>query len=381
MSTLISADHELLISTVRDFARRELVEIDRRCDRAEASCCTQLDALYELGLLGLRVNEAHGGIECPGVPYAHIIREVAYASPAFAVTIGVHNMVCEAIARYGRPETVDEMLPRLVSKDNLSAFAISEPDAGSDPSSATTRAQRVDGGWKLYGNKMWVTNGLTGRWFIVLARASDAPAGRRDHSMFLLDARQDDVHREQIKGKMGIRGSETAEMRLEGAFVPESRLLGHIGDGLKIALSALDGGRIGIASQAIGICAACLDEMVVYARTRRQFGRPIADFQAIQWMIADSKADLDASQLLVDRAAAMKDRGERFTREASIAKLFASEAANRVAYRAVQVFGGSGFVSDCRVEQLYRDARITTIYEGTSEIQRVVIARELLRGE
>ncbi len=379
MSTAISADHELLISTVRDFARGELLELDRRCDHAETSCCGRLEPLYEMGLLGLRVDEAHGGIDCPTLPYAHIIREVAYASPAFAVTIGVHNMVCEAIARYGRPELLDEMLPRLVVPDNLSAFAISEPDAGSDPSSATTRAERISGGWRLFGNKLWVTNGLTGRWFIVLARASDAPAGRRDHSMFLLDARQDAVHREAIKGKMGIRGSETAEMRLEGAFVPEGHLLGQIGEGLKIALSALDGGRIGIASQAIGISAACLDEMIAYAQTRRQFNRPIADFQAIQWMVADSKTELDASQLLVDRAAELKDRGERFTREASIAKLFASEAANRIAYRAVQVFGGSGFVNDCRVEQLYRDARITTIYEGTSEIQRLVIARELLR--
>jgi alkylation response protein AidB-like acyl-CoA dehydrogenase len=198
--------------------------------------------------------------------------------------------------------------------------------------------------------------------------------------MFLLDAQQDTVERHAIHGKMGIRGSETAEMSFDGAFVPAEHLLGKPGDGLKIALSALDGGRIGIASQAMGIGEACQDLMVAYAKERRQFNRPIADFQAIQWMIADSQMELDAAQLLIDRAALLKDSGRVFTREASIAKLFASEAANRIAYRAVQIHGGSGYVNECRVEQLYRDVRVTTIYEGTSEIQRHVIAREVLRG-
>ena len=289
-------------------------------------------------------------------------------------------MVCEAVKMFANPELRSRMLTQLATDDNLAAFAISEPDAGSDPGCAKTRANETTGGWKITGTKFWVTNGITGRWFIVLARTGDTGT-HRDLSMFLVDARQDGVQRQPIHGKMGIRGSETGEMVLDDVFVPRENLLGELGDGLKIALSALDGGRIGIASQAVGIAQACIDHMVSYARERQQFRRPIADFQAIQWMIADSETELHASQLLVDHAAACKEADEAFTQPASMAKLFATEAANRIAYRAVQIHGGSGYINECRVEQLYRDARITTIYEGTSEIQRLVIAREALRPE
>lgn len=376
MSTRTVEDCDLLIETVRAYARGELLELDRRWDRDESSCCEKLDQLYELGLMGLRVPEDDGGLEVPMLAYGHIIRELAYASPSVAVTIAVHNMVAEALKMFAADAIRDTVLNRLISPGNLSAFAISEPDAGSDPASAQTRAEPTADGWRLYGNKFWVTNGLTGRWYIVLARTG---AAKKDLHMFLLDARQDGVQRRPIHGKLGIRASETAEMNLDGAFVPRDHLLGQPGDGMKVALSALDGGRIGIASQAIGIGQACTDQMIDYANQRQQFGRPIAKYQAIQWMVADSQTDLDAAQLLTDRAAALKDAGKRYTREASMAKLFASEAANRIAYRAVQVHGGTGFVNECRVEQLYRDARITTIYEGTSEIQRHVIARDLLR--
>ncbi len=379
MITTLSEDHRVLIQGVRDYARGELLALDGQWDKQESSCCERLDQLYEMGLMGLRVPEEQGGLGCPMLPYAHIIRELAYASPSVAVTVSVHNMVCEAIKLFANPAIRDEIQRTLVTPGNLSAFAISEADAGSDPAAAKTRAEAVDGGWKLYGSKMWVSNGLAGRWFIVLARTGNT--GRsKDLSMFLLDARQEAIQRRPIHGKMGIRGSETAEMSLDGAFVPSDNLLGQPGDGLKIALSALDGGRIGIASQAVGIGQACLDLMVSYAKERHQFNRPIAEFQAIQWMIADSQTELDAAQLLIDRAALLKDAGRPYTREASVAKLFATEAANRIAYRAVQVHGGSGYVNECRVEQLYRDARVTTIYEGTSEIQRHVIAREVLRG-
>lgn len=379
MNTTISDDHRLLIEGVRDYARGELLELDRQWDREESSCCQRLMHLYEMGLMALRVPEDQGGLECPMLPYAHIIRELAYASPSVAVTVSVHNMVCEAIRLFAQDGSRERLLTQLATPGNLSAFAISEADAGSDPSGAKTRADTVPGGWKLSGSKFWVTNGLTGRWFSVLARMGRT-GNNKDLSMVLLDAEQPGVERRPIHGKMGIRGSETGEMILDGAFVPAENLLGRPGDGLKVALSALDGGRIGIASQAVGIAQACIDLMVSYAKERRQFDRPIADFQAIQWMIADSQTELDAAQLLIDRAAALKDDRRPYTREASMAKLFASEAANRIAYRAVQVHGGSGFVNECRVEQLYRDARITSIYEGTSEIQRHVIAREVLRA-
>jgi alkylation response protein AidB-like acyl-CoA dehydrogenase len=379
MLTTVSDDHRVLIEGVRDYARGELLALDGKWDKEESSCCERLGQLYEMGLMGLRVPEDHGGLGCPMLAYSHIIRELAYASPSVAVTVGVHSMVCEALKMFARDTLRDEMQSKLLIPGNLAAFAISEADAGSDPGASKTRAEKAAGGWRLFGSKFWVSNGLAGRWFIVLARTGDTGTSK-DLSMILVDAQQPGVERRPIHGKMGIRGSETAEMTFDGAFVPEANLLGKLGDGLKIALSALDGGRIGIASQAIGISQACLDHMVSYSKERKQFNRLIADFQAIQWMIADTQTELAAAQLLTDQAAVLKDSGMPFTREASMAKLFASEAANRIAYRAVQVHGGSGFVNECRVEQLYRDARVTTIYEGTSEIQRHVIAREVLKG-
>ncbi|MCC6359969.1 MAG: acyl-CoA dehydrogenase family protein [Phycisphaerales bacterium] len=377
MGVQLSEDHAVLVSAVRDFARAELVERDRHWDRTETSCCVELGPVYEMGLMGLRVPEAAGGLECPMVPYGHIIRELAWASASVAVTVGVHNMVAEIVKNFAAAGVRDEMLPLLATPGNLGCFAITEPNGGSDARSATTRAEKVAGGWKLYGPKMWVTNGIAGRWICVLARTGDSGTSK-DLSMLLMDAEQAGVKRRPIHGKMGIRGSETADMSLEGAFVPERNLLGEHGWGMRIALSALDGGRIGIGSQAVGIATAALDEMIAYSKQRVVFGKPITDFQAIQWMIADSQADIMASQALIDRAAWLKDEGRPFTQAASMAKLYASEAANRVVYRAVQSHGGYGYVHEFRVEQLYRDARITTIYEGTSEIQRVVIARNLL---
>lgn len=377
MTALLEEDHSVLISAVREYSRRELLPADREWDRTETSCCTWLHQLYEMGLMSLRIPEDCGGLQAPMLPYAAIIRELAYASPSVAVTVAVHNMVAESLRLHAHPEIRQQILATIASPGNLAGFAISEPNAGSNAAAALTRAEKVPGGWRLHGTKMWVTNGITGRWFIILARHQNSGT-HKDLSMWLLDAQQPEVKRNIIHGKMGIRGSETAEWSLEGAFVAESHLLSEQGSGMKVALSTLDGGRIGIAAQAAGIAAAAIDEMVGYAKQREQFGRPIADFQAIQWMIADSQAELMAAQQLIDRAATLKDAQRVCTREAAMAKLFASEAANRIAYRAVQVHGGYGFVHEFRVEQLYRDARITTIYEGTSEIQRHVIARGLL---
>lgn len=377
MSIPLADDDAILIAAVRDFARAELIERDRQWDRTETSCCTELQPLYEMGLMGLRIPETYGGLGCAVVPYAHIIRELAACSASVAVTIGVHNMVALILDQYGSDEIKNDILPQLIQPGHLAAFAISEPGAGSDPSSARTKATPADDGYRLSGAKMWVTNGMSGRWFVVLARTANN-GNSKDFSMFLLDAESDGVTRQSIHGKMGIRGSETAEMNLDNVFIPASRLVGKEGWGLRIALSALDGGRIGIASQALGIGQACLELSVEYAKQREQFGRPIGDYQAIQWMLADSKAELMAAQELIDKAAWLSEKGEAYTHAASMAKLYATEAANRVAYRTVQIHGGYGFVNEFRVEQLYRDARITTIYEGTSEVQRMVIARELV---
>ena len=379
MAIALSEDHRMMTEAVRDFARAELTPRDIEWDRTESSCCAELDQLYEMGLMGLRIPEEHGGLDVPTVCYAQIIRELAYASPSVAVTVAVHSMVCEIIAQYGSDDIKAEMLSRLGEPGNLSAFAISEPNAGSDPGGAKTRAENSGGGWKLNGTKMWVTNGMTGRWFVVLARTGNE-GNSRDLSMFLMDAQVAGLERNIIHGKMGIRASETAEMSLENVALPEHCLLGEPGWGMRIALSALDGGRIGIASQAVGIAEACLDLMVEYSKQREQFSKPISSFQAIQWMLADSRTELSAAQLLIEQAAALKDEGVDYTQAASMAKLYASEAACRIADRGVQIHGGYGYCNEFRIEQLYRDARITRIYEGTSEIQRIVIARGLLRN-
>lgn len=380
---MIRADEQALVDAVREFARAELPERDRAWDREERSCAEILPALGEQGLMGLRVPEEFGGLGASVGVYAAIIRELAAASASAAVTVAVHNMVCEAIHTFAPQGPRVRVLGELAAGGELAGFAISEPNAGSDTSRSQTRAERVRGGFALTGSKMWVTNGVSGRWLIVLARLAgghSSSGGSKELTMFLLDAAGEGVSRSAIHGKMGIRGSETAEVVLDGAFVPEEFVLAGPGEGRRVALTALDGGRISIAAQALGIADAALAEMLTYTQQREQFGRRIADFQAMQWAIADSATEIAAAAGLIGQAASLKDRGAAFTRQAAMAKLYASEAANRIAFRAVQAHGGYGYVHEFRVEQLYRDARITTIYEGTSEIQRMVIARDLLRA-
>jgi len=374
----LSDEQQLLVTAIRDFARNELLDADRRWDRLEASLIDSLPAVADMGLMSLLLPEENGGLACSMRTYAAIIAELAYASPSMAVTIGVHSMVGKILFKFAQDEPKAQWLSELGKADMLAAFAISEADAGSDPSSAKARAVKVDGGYRITGSKMWITNGLHGRWFIVLVRTDPDTPGSSGLSAVVVDGRSEGVERDEIHGKMGIRGSETIVLYLNDVFVPSSHLLGREGEGLKVCLSALDEGRVGIAAQSAGIAAACVDEMASYANQRVQFGRPIGKFQAIQNMVADSAMELEASRLLIDRAAWLIDVGRKSSIACAMAKLFASESANRIAYRAVQVHGGSGYVNDCRVEQLFRDARVTTIYEGTSEIQRHVIARELI---
>ena len=366
-----------LIETVRTFARNELLEADRRWDAGESSMIEKLGDVADMGLMSVTVPEEYGGLGIDMRTSAALIREIAYASPSMAVTLSVHWMVAKILNHFASEKHKEEWMQDLAKVDGLAAFAISEADAGSDVAAVQTRALKVDGGVRVTGSKMWISNGLHGRWFLVLVR-SDPDAGKAGLSAVLIDGNEDGVERDLIHGKMGIRGSETVVLHLNDVFVPASHFLGSEEDGLKVCLSALDEGRIGIAAQALGIAEACFDEMVSYAGQRVQFGQPIGRFQAIQNMIADSAVELEASRMLIDRAAWLVDTGHRSSKASSMAKLFASEAANRIAYRAVQVHGGTGYVKECRVEQLYRDARVTTIYEGTSEIQRQVIARELL---
>jgi alkylation response protein AidB-like acyl-CoA dehydrogenase len=369
----------MLVDAVRKFARNELLDADRRWDKDESSMWEMLPAVAEMGLMGLVLPEEYGGLDCEMRLYAAIIRELAYASPSMAVTISVHCMTGAIINLSGRDDAKGEWLSNYGAAESLGAFAISEADAGSDPSSTKTRAVKVDGGYKITGSKMWITNGQHARWFLVLVRTDPDTPGSRGLSAVVVDGNSPGVERDKIHGKMGIRGSETVVLHLNDVFVPESNLLGKEGEGLKVCLGALDEGRVGIASQGLGISQACFDEMVSYAKQREQFGKTLGEFQAIQHMIADSAVEVEASRLLIDRAAGLIDAGRKNPMASAMAKLYATEAANRIAYRAVQVHGGTGYVNECRVEQLYRDARVTTIYEGTSEIQRHVIARDVIR--
>jgi len=375
----VSGDEALLITAARDFARAELMGRDREWDRGNGDVTDVLVTLAEMGFMNLVIAESLGGCGCTYRAYSRIIKETAYASPSAAVTLAVHNMVGLLIEKHGPAEHKREWLAGWGRRENLSAFAISEAGAGSDPGSTITKAARDSNDYVISGEKMWITNGMTARWFVTLVR-TEPGHGKDELSMVMIDGSLPGVGRDVIHGKMGIRGSETAVIALDDVRVPQSWRLGDEGDGLRVSLATLNGGRIGIAAQAVGIAQACLDEMIQYAGERHQFDQPIGRFQGVQTMIADSAVDVAAASALVEHAATTMDRGATDASAASKAKLFATEAANRVAYRAVQVFGGMGYVNECRVEQLYRDARITTIYEGTSEIQRVIIARELLRS-
>lgn len=377
MRKYLDEDQQILAATAGEFARETLLELDRACDRDESSICSALPQIAEMGLLSLRIPTEHGGLGCSRMAYAAILHEVSYASPSTAVMLSVHNMVGEMLLKFATQRVKCELLPQWGSPQSLSSFAISEPDVGSDPGSISTRAVRDQDEWVINGSKMWITTGATGRWFVTLAQTKEV-GDTAGLCMILLDANQPGFERIKIEGKMGIRGSETVSLHLTDVRAPHDHLLSDMGSGLKLALLALDGGRVGIAAQSTGIAEACLDEMVSYSKHRVQFGRPIAEFQAIQNMIADSATELAAAKALIAQACLAADNGGKFSATAAKAKLYASEMATRVADRAVQVHGGSGYVNDARVEQLYRDARVTRIYEGTSEIQRLVIARDLL---
>jgi hypothetical protein len=292
--------------------------------------------------------------------------------------MAVTNMVNEVIAAFGDEAQRSRYCAWLASGETVGAFALSEPDAGSDPGAMRTAARRDGDDWVIDGAKQWITSGAWAGVFVLWARTGEA--GTKGISCFLVPAGTPGLRIGRHEDKMGIRGSNTVALEFEAMRLPASARLGELGEGFRIAMMALDGGRVGIASQALGIGEGALSDAVRYVKDREAFGRPIADFQAMQWMIADSRTELDAARLLALRAARLKEDGAPFTREASMAKLYASEAAWRVCNRAVQAHGGYGYTREFDVERRFRDVRVTQIYEGTSEIQRIVIARHALRG-
>jgi len=366
-------------ATARAFARERLRPTARARDRAGRFPAEEIRALGQLGLLAVSVPEELGGSGAGAVAYALAVMELGAADCSVAVTVSVTNMVSEIIATWGDEAQRRRCCPRLASGEwPAGAFALSEPQAGSDPAGMRTRAERRGDGWVLSGEKQWITSGDVAGVLVVWAR-TEPGAGPKGISAFLVEQGTPGLTVGRHESKMGQRASPTVSLVLDECAVPGSALLGRPGDGLKVALEALDGGRIGIAAQAAGVMAAALEASARYAREREAFGKPIGEHQAIRFMLADMQTELDAARLLVLRAAALKEAARPFTREASMAKLFASEAAQRATLRAVQVHGGYGYTDEFPVERLLRDARVQTIYEGTSEIQRLVIAREVLR--
>ncbi|MFO0742942.1 MAG: acyl-CoA dehydrogenase family protein [Labilithrix sp.] len=365
----------------RDYATRVIMPEAAAIDKEERFPKAILKGLAELGLMAVNVPESLGGAEAGPIAYALAMQEVARACASTAVTMAVTNMVGEVIAAFGTDAQKNHCNPKLASGEYAAgAFALSEPEAGSDPAGMRTTAVRDGDHWIIEGQKQWITSGAHAGVMVVWARTGDKEKlpGTRGISCFLVEGGAPGLKVGKAEDKMGLRGSNTVGLTFEGCRVPASALLGEENGGFKIAMMALDGGRIGISSQAIGIARAALEESVAYAKDRKQFDKAIAEFQATQWKLADMQTEIDAAHLLAMRAAWLKEQRRVFSREASMAKVFSTEMANRVANRAVQIHGGYGYIREFAAERHLRDVRVTTIYEGTSEVQRIVIARSVL---
>lgn len=368
----------LVARTARDFAERVIAPVASELDRTERYPREILQGLADLGLMGVNVPASLGGAEAGPVSYALAMMEIARACASTAVLMAVTNMVGEVIARFGSEAQRATYNPRLCSGEYpAGSFALSEPEAGSDPGSMRTTAERTSKGWVIRGQKQWITSGSYAGVYVVWARTGGP--GTRGLSAFLVEGGTPGLIPGKPEDKLGLRASNTVPLTFDDCVVPEDALLGSEGEGFRIAMMALDGGRIGIASQAIGIATAALERATEYAKQRKQFGKPIGEFQALQWTLADCRTELDAARLLALRAAWLKESKKPFSAEAAMAKLYASETANRVCQKALQLHGGYGYVREYGVERHLRDARVTTIYEGTSEVQRLVIARNATR--
>jgi alkylation response protein AidB-like acyl-CoA dehydrogenase len=371
----LSDEQKLIRETARDFADREIAPRARDNDRNHHFDLELIAKMAEQGYLGAIVPRQYGGPGLDSLTYGLIVEEVGRACSAMRTVVSVQtSLVCSAIVRWGTEEQKHRYLPKLCSGEWLGCFALTEPDTGSDAASQKTRAKRVDGGWSISGAKMWISMGNHAKVALVFAQ-TDPEAKHRGIACFLVDTGHPGFSSQEIHGKLGLHGSDTAALSLDEVEVPEDAVLGEVGDGFKIAMSALDSGRYSVAAGCVGICQGCVNESVSYSKEREQFGRPIAAFQLVQAMIADMVVETEASRMLVWRAGFLKDAGRPNTTETSIAKLYATEAAIRCANTAIQVHGGAGYVDDHPVERYLRDVRVTTLYEGTSQIQKLIIGR------
>jgi butyryl-CoA dehydrogenase len=369
-------DEQVLVrDTARDFAEREIAPRARDNSRNEHFDLDLVAKIAAQGYLGAIVPREYGGAGLDYLTYGFVVEHVGRACSAMRTVVSVQtSLVCSVIVKFGTEEQKHEYLPRLCSGEILGCFALTEPDTGSDAANQKTRARRTDDGWILNGSKMWISNGNVAKLALVFAQ-TDPELGAKGLACFLVDTDQPGFQPTPIHGKMGMHAADTASIALDDVHVPADRMLGEVGQGFKVAMTALDSGRYSVAAGCVGICEGCVSESVSYATEREQFGRPIASFQLVQAMIAEMRVKTDAARMLVQRAGWLKDAGKPNTTETSIAKLFASEAAVWCANEAIQVHGGAGYVDDHPVERYFRDSRVTTLYEGTSQIQKLIIGR------
>jgi len=376
----LTEDQLAVQSTARDFATSEVLPKAAEIDREHRHPAELVKRMAELGFLGIAVPEEFGGAGLDHISYAIAMEEICRACASTGVIMSVNNsLVCDPINRFATEAQKREWLTPLASGKLLGCFALSEPEAGSDAAAQKTTAEKHGDEWVINGTKNWITNGPVAD-VCVLFTMNDKAAGHKGITAFILPMKTKGVRVGQPDDKLGIRGSKSSQIFLDDVRLSDAHLLGTVGGGFKVAMSTLDGGRIGIAAQALGIARACLEDSLAYAQQRRTFGKPIAQHQAIQFKLADMATEVDAARLLVHRAAFLKDTKQPYGKEAAMAKLFASDIANKAAREAIQIFGGNGYVTEYPVERHFRDAKITEIYEGTSEIQRLVIAGHLSKG-
>jgi butyryl-CoA dehydrogenase len=380
--TLPLTDEQKMIRTmVREFARDVVAPGAAERDRTRTFPADILRQMGELGLMGMMIPPEYGGSGADTVSYVLALAEIAGACASTAVVMSVQNsIVCESIYRFGSEEQKQRYLIPLAKGEKIGAFALTEPNAGSDPVSQITKAERDGDAYLLNGTKRFITSGSNAHTLLVTAKTEPA-LKHKGISTFILTRDDPGFKTGHREDKMGLRASDTTDVLLDDCRIPANRLLGDEGQGFAIAMKGLDGGRIGIAAQSIGVARAAMDAAVAYTTQREQFGRKVSKFQGLRWMIADMATELEAARQLTFSAAAMKDRGEDCTRQASMAKLYASEMVNRATAQALQLHGGYGYTKEYPVERYYRDARVFTIYEGTSEIQRVVISNHIFKDK
>jgi alkylation response protein AidB-like acyl-CoA dehydrogenase len=376
MDFSLTPEQELIRDSAREFCEREIVPHSRNWDRAEELDRALVPKLADAGYLGATIAEEYGGMGLDTVSYCLLMEELGRADSSVRGIVSVNlGLVGKTIARWGTDEQKSAWLPQLASGTSLGCYALTEPGSGSDPASLVTRAERDGEDWLLSGSKLFITLGSWAGLALVFARSGGE--GARGLTCFLVPTDNTGYSAAPITGKLGLRAQDTAEVFLDGVRVPDSSRLGAEGDGFKVAMSALDNGRISLAAGCVGIAQGCLDACVRYAGDRRQFGKAISSFQLVQELLADMAVEIEAARLLTWRAALLADSGERHTLESSVAKYYASEASVRAANSAVQIHGGYGYVDEYPVGKYLRDARVTTLYEGTSQIQKLIIGRAL----